>query len=127
MEMANCKTPVAKIRSCNYLTCQRPPNGTSQNAKDSCYFIGTNENAVKWQIWTGLLLHLLLYYFKFLSAWKKSFSRLVGLAKTGVWMFEDFVEVLKVYGIAGPPQRPQPHVIEQYLKGFEPNTSVPMG
>ena len=92
-----------------------------------CDFIGTNENAVKWQIWTGLLLHLLLYYFKFLSAWKKSFSRLVGLAKTGVWMFEDFVEVLKVYGIAGPPQRPQPHVIEQYLKGFEPNTFVPMG
>ena len=90
-------------------------------------FIGTNENAVKWQIWTGLLLHLLLHYFKFLSGWKKSFSRLVGLARTGVWMFEDLVEILKVYGTAGSPQRPQSHVVEQYLEGFEPNTSTSMG
>ena len=90
-------------------------------------FIGTNENAVEWQIWTGLLLHLLLHYFKFLSGWKKSFSRLVGLAKTGVWMFEDFLEILKAYGTAGPPQRPQSRVIQQYLTGFEPNTSKPMG
>ena len=49
-------------------------------------FIGTNENAVKWQIWTGLLTHLLLHYLKFLSGWNKAFSRLVGIVRSAVWM-----------------------------------------
>ena len=30
-------------------------------------FIGTDENSVKWQIWTGLLTHLLPHYLKLLS------------------------------------------------------------
>ena len=59
-------------------------------------FIGTNENAVKWQIWTGLLTHLLLHYLKFLSGWKKAFSRLVGIVRSAVWMDLDIVETLRL-------------------------------
>ena len=81
-------------------------------------FIGTNENAVKWQIWTGLLTHLLLHYLKFLSGWNKTFSRLVGIVRSAVWMDLDIVETLRLYGMASPPHRPRPHYIQQYLAGF---------
>ena len=81
-------------------------------------FIGTNENAVKWQIWTSLLTHLLLHYLKFLSKWNKAFSRLVGIVRSAVWMDLDIVETLRLYGMASPPHRPQPHCVQQYLAGF---------
>ena len=81
-------------------------------------FIGTNENAVKWQIWTGLLTHLLLHYLKFLSGWNKAFSRLVGIVRSAVWMDLDIVETLRLYGMASPPHRPRPHCIQQCLAGF---------
>lgn len=81
-------------------------------------FIGTNENAVKWQIWTGLLTHLLLHYLKFLSGWNKAFSRLVGIVRSAVWMNLDIVETLRLYGMASPPHRPRPHCVQQYLAGF---------
>ena len=81
-------------------------------------FIGTNENAVKWQIWTGLLTHLLLHYLKFLSGWNKAFSRLVGIVRSAVWMDLDIVETLRLYGTASPPHRPRPHYIQQCLAGF---------
>ena len=81
-------------------------------------FIGTNENAVKWQIWTGLLTHLLLHYLKFLSGWDKAFSRLVGIVRSAVWMDLDIVETLRLYGMASPPRRPRPHYIQQRLAGF---------
>ena len=81
-------------------------------------FIGTNENAVKWQIWTGLLTHLLLHYLKFLSGWNKTFSRLVGIVRSAVWMDLDIVETLRLYGMASPPHRPRPHYIQQCLAGF---------
>ena len=81
-------------------------------------FIGTNENAVKWQIWTGLLTHLLLHHLKFLSGWGKAFSRLVGIVRSAVRMDLDIVETLRLYGMASPPHRPRPHYIQQCLAGF---------
>lgn len=81
-------------------------------------FIGTNENAVKWQIWTGLLTHLLLHYLKFLSGWNKAFSRLVGIVRSAVWMDLNIVETLRIYGMASLPHRPRPHYIQSCLAGF---------
>lgn len=81
-------------------------------------FIGTNENAVKWQIWTGLLTHLLLHYLKFLSGWNKAFSRLVGIVRSTVWMDLDIVETLRLHGMASPPRRPRPYAEQLLLKGF---------
>ena len=75
-------------------------------------------NAVKWQIWTGLLAHLLLHYLKFLSGWDKAFSRLAGIVRSAVWMDLDIVETLRLYGMASPPHRPRTHYIQQCLAGF---------
>jgi len=36
-------------------------------------FIGYNDKAVKWQVWIGLLTHMLLRLLKHLSKWKLSF------------------------------------------------------
>src|SRR5213594_3302300 len=56
-------------------------------------FLGTSAHAVRWQVWTALLVYLLLRYLAFFSDWAHSFSRLfanrshvpvaqVGLAQT---------------------------------------------
>ena len=39
-------------------------------------FLGHNENAIRWQIWTALLSYVLLRFLEFQSAWKHSFSRI---------------------------------------------------
>jgi IS4 transposase len=48
-------------------------------------FLGTSANAVRWQIWTALLVYLLLRYLAFLSDWSHSFSRLFAIVRTGLW------------------------------------------
>src|SRR5437867_8164316 len=42
-------------------------------------FLGTSANAVRWQVWTALLVYLLLRYLAFLSNWAHSFSRLFAI------------------------------------------------
>ena len=90
-------------------------------------FVGYNENAVKWQIWTGLLVHLLLRFLKFLSKWKLSFSRLAGVVRAGVWVRRNVVRLLEMYGTADgwKPDVPKPKPL--YLQGFLPFTMAPMG
>jgi len=90
-------------------------------------FIGYNDKAVKWQVWIGLLTHILLRLLKHLSKWKLSFSRLYGVVKSAVWMRLDLFGTLRIYGTADPPRRPVAFSKHLYLKGFEPNTSNPMG
>ena len=90
-------------------------------------FIGYNDKAVKWQVWIGLLTHMLLRLLKHLSKWKLSFSRLYGVVKSAVWMRVDMFGTLDIYGTAAPPRRPVVFSKQLYLKGFEPNTSNPMG
>lgn len=48
-------------------------------------FLGTNENAIKWQIWIALLTYLLLRLAAWISAWKKSFRRFYTLIKGTLW------------------------------------------
>jgi len=49
-------------------------------------FVGTNEKAVKWQVWTGLLMHLLLRFLRHVSRGGRSFSRCVGIVRTALWV-----------------------------------------
>ena len=90
-------------------------------------FVGYNENAVKWQVWTGLLVHLPLRYLKFLSEWKLSFSRLAGVVRAGVWVRRSIVRLLEMYGTAGgwksDGTKPKP----LHLQGFLPFSLSPMG
>jgi len=90
-------------------------------------FVGYNENAVKWQVWIGLLAHLLIRFLKHQSKWKLSFSRLVGTIKSALWMRVNLMETLEIYGTASPPKRPVVNSEQLNFKGFELYTSNPMG
>ena len=90
-------------------------------------FVGYNENAVKWQIWTGLLVHLLLRFLKFLSKWNLSFSRLAGVVRAAVWVRRNIVQLLGMYGTAGGWKSDEPKPKPLYLQGFLPFTMSPVG
>ena len=72
-------------------------------------FVGYNENAVKWQVWTGMLVHLLLRFMRHVAGWKLSFSRLAGVARAAVWVKRDLVGILKTYGTAPRPEPGESH------------------
>lgn len=48
-------------------------------------FLGTSENAIKWQIWTALLAYLLLRLTAWLGDWERSFRSLFTLVKGMLW------------------------------------------
>jgi hypothetical protein len=90
-------------------------------------FVGYNEKAVKWQVWIGLLAHLLLRFLKHASRWGLSFSRLAGTVRSAIWMKVDLFETLSLYGTAGNPKRPVIHAEQLYFQGFAPFVNQPMG
>jgi hypothetical protein len=63
-------------------------------------FLGTTANAVRWQVWTALLVYLLLRYLAFLSNWSHSFSRLFTLLRAALWKKWDVLRLLRCYGTA---------------------------
>ena len=69
-------------------------------------FIGYSENAVKWQVWAGLIAHLLLRYIRHLAKWEHSFSRLSGVLRGSLWLKKRLLTLLELYGTAdaGNPQ-----------------------
>lgn len=90
-------------------------------------FVGYNENAVKWQVWIGLIVHLLLRFIKHVSKWGLSFSRLAGVMKTAIWTKFALGEVLSLYGTAGAPSRPKVTAEQLYFQGFTPLNKQAIG
>lgn len=64
-------------------------------------FLGHNANAVRWQVWTALLVYLLLRFCAFLSQWPHSFTRLFTLLRSALWQRLDLLGLLERYGTAG--------------------------
>jgi hypothetical protein len=81
-------------------------------------FLGNSANAVHWQIWTALLLYVLLRYLAFLSRWQQSFTRLWALSRTTLWRKIDLLELLRSYGTADPPWRFVARPEQAYFAGF---------
>ena len=81
-------------------------------------FLGTSANAVRWQIWTALLVYLLLRYLAFLSNWSHSFSRLFVLVRTGLWRKWDLLKLLARYGTAGGSFRYLGRPEQAFFPGF---------
>src|SRR3984893_6532284 len=54
-----------------------------------CDFLGNSANAVRWQVWTALLLYVLLYvlmrFLCVMSSWSHSFTRLFTLLRAPLW------------------------------------------
>lgn len=90
-------------------------------------FVGTNEKAVKWQVWIGLLTHLLLRFLRHISRWQHSFSRCTGIVRSALWVKTDLGELLRCYGTADGPHRPVASAKQPFLPGFEAFSSSPVG
>jgi len=64
-------------------------------------FLGHNAHAVRWQVWTALLVYLLLRFCAFLSQWGHSFTRLFTLLRAALWQRLDYRSLLEGCGTAG--------------------------
>jgi hypothetical protein len=82
-------------------------------------FLGHSANAVRWQVWTALLVYVLLRYLAFLSQWGHSFTRLFTVVRAMLWRQIDIVELLRGYGTAGGSYRMLAQPQLAYLPGFE--------
>lgn len=81
-------------------------------------FLGTSANAVRWQVWTALLVYLLLRYLAFLSDWGHSFSRLFAVIRTCLWRKLDLLALLERYGTAGGSFRYLGRPEQAFFPGF---------
>jgi hypothetical protein len=81
-------------------------------------FLGTSANAVRWQVWTALLVYLLLRYLAFLSNWSHSFSRLFTLIRAALWKKWDLLNLLRRYGTAAGHFRYLAQPEQAYLPGM---------
>ena len=81
-------------------------------------FLGNSANAVHWQIWTALLLFVLLRYLAFLSRWQQSFTRLWALCRSTLWRKIDLLELLRSYGTAPDTGRFISRPEQAYFAGF---------
>lgn len=81
-------------------------------------FLGNNANAVRWQIWTALLVYVLLKYQSFLCQWSHSLSRLFTILRAALWKKLDLTNLLKSYGTAGGSFRMLAAPHQAYLPGF---------
>jgi hypothetical protein len=81
-------------------------------------FLGHSANAVRWQIWTALLVYVLLRYQAFLSSWPHSFTRLFTVVRSVLWRKLDLGALLKSYGTAGGTFRILGTPQAAYFPGF---------
>ena len=63
-------------------------------------FLGNSANAVKWQVWTALLMHRLLRFLAWRSRWAHSFTRLFTFVRAALWLRRDLAELLRRCGTA---------------------------
>ena len=81
-------------------------------------FLGYSANAVRWQIWMGLLVHLLMRCLAFMHGWEHSFKRLFTVIRASLWRRWDLPVLLESYGTAKPPGRIRGAPELAYLPGF---------
>ena len=82
-------------------------------------FLGHNENAVRWQIWTALLTYIILRFIAFQSKWKPTFRRMVTLIRGVIWSRLDLFSVLKFCGTAGRKKRMIAQPEHAFLPGLK--------
>jgi hypothetical protein len=63
-------------------------------------FLGHSANSVRWQVYTALLVYVLLRFEAHLSNWAHSFTRLFAVARSAVWERLELLELLKSDGTA---------------------------
>ena len=83
-------------------------------------FLGHNENAVKWQIWSALLTYIILRFIAFEAGWNHSFARLFTVLRGTLWSRYDLSIMLQNYicGTAHGPPRTIAAPQQSFLPGF---------
>lgn len=81
-------------------------------------FLGHNASAVRWQVWTALLVYLLLRFCAFLSQWGHSFTRLFTLLRSALWQKLELRSLLQCCGTAGGGGRFLGTPEQAYLPGL---------
>jgi Transposase DDE domain/Domain of unknown function (DUF4372) len=83
-----------------------------------CDFLGNSANAVRWQVWTALLLYVLMRFLCVMSSWSHSFTRLFTLLRATLWRKIDLWDLLRFCGIAGGHFRYLATPQNAYFPGF---------
>ncbi|MHB1462452.1 MAG: IS4 family transposase [Armatimonadota bacterium] len=81
-------------------------------------FMGNNENAVRWQVWTALLVYILLRFISWQGKWKHTFTCLFTLLRGVLWSCLDMFSVVSCCGTARGSTRLRAAPHQLYLPGF---------
>jgi len=81
-------------------------------------FLGQSANAVRWQIWTALLLYVLLRFVAWINGWAHSFTRLFAVVRCALWERWDLTRLLRRYGTADGSFRCLGQPEQAYLPHF---------
>lgn len=80
--------------------------------------LGYSANAVRWQLWIALLIHLLMRFVKWKSHWQSHFGRLFTIVRCTMWYRWDLESTLQFYGTAGCRRHMRANAQQAYLPGF---------
>jgi len=80
--------------------------------------LGHSRKAIEWQIWTALVMYLLLRFLHACSDWGHSFTRLFTCLGAVLWQRRHLLEYLRSYGTAGGAFRLQWAPQQAFLPGF---------
>jgi hypothetical protein len=83
-------------------------------------FVGYSANAIRWQVWTALLVYVLLRFAAHLSLWGHSFTRLFTVVRAALWERMDLLRLLRSYGTAGGSFKLLGAAHAAWLPGLEP-------
>ena len=82
-------------------------------------FLGHSANAVRWQVWTALLVYVLLRFLSRMSSWSHSFTRIFAVVRAALWERIDLLGFLKsLCGTAGGGFRNLARPEQAYFPGF---------
>ena len=81
-------------------------------------FLGHNRKAIEWQVWTALLMYVLLRFLHACSQWNHSFTRLFTCLRAVLWQRRHLLDYLRSYGTAGGTFRMQWAPQQAFLPGF---------
>lgn len=83
-------------------------------------FLGHSANAIRWQVWSALLVYVLLRFAAHLSTWHHSFVRLFAVVRAAMWERLDLQGLLRNYGTAGGSFTLLGAAHASWLPGLEP-------
>lgn len=81
-------------------------------------FLGHSANAVRWQVFSALLVYVLLRFEAHLSNWGHSFTRLFAVVRAALWERVDLRALLSAYGTAGGSFKVLAALQQAWLPGF---------